>query len=65
MSSYPPGELQWAAAEMPHAMARIEIQNVHAFQGTKGSPTVYRDMVLLEELGMRAYQSLEAPGGES
>lgn len=61
MSAYPPGELQWAAKTMPRAMARQEIQNVHAFQGVKASPTTYRDTVLLEELGMRAYQFLETP----
>lgn len=62
MSVFPSGELQWAAKEMPNAMARIEIQNVHAFQSVKASPTTYRDTVLLEELGMRAYQFLETPG---
>lgn len=61
MAAYPPGELQWAAKTMPDAMAQIEVQNVRAFQSVKGSPTVYRDTVLLEELGMRAFQSLETP----
>lgn len=59
MSAYPPGELQWAAAEMPGAMARLEIQNVYAFQGAKPSPTVYRDVVLLEELGSCAFRELQ------
>lgn len=63
---YPPGELQWAARRMPNAMARIEIQNVHAFQSLKRhNPSAFQETVLLEELGMRAFQSLErvAEGG--
>lgn len=64
MSTYPPGELQSAAHATPDAMARIEIQNVAAFQAAKGNPSAYRGMVLLEEIGMRAFQELTTPKDE-
>lgn len=52
-------ELQWASRTMPDAMAQIVVRNIYAAQGLKShNPAAYQSMVLLEELGMRAFQSL-------